>query len=241
VGGVVQTDGAKMYPSVFKHRPNIVHIECMAHLRRYVLDAIKSDEHQAVPLLKDITQLYRIERQAKERGLTYEQRSYLRHAKAKPILKRLQAKFRTLERAAPPSGNLRDAVTYANNRWPHLVRYAKVGCGHVNIDNNPIEGTFRPTKVGLRNYLFIGHPAAGWRSAVVYSVVATCKLLGVNPEGYIAWVLPKLAAATNQTATGLLPHDYALLPQNDDAVTSAEAGTVIEDMVVKDCEPLPSS
>jgi hypothetical protein len=42
--GVVQTDGAKMYPSVFKHRPNIMHIECMAHLRRYVLDAIKSDE-----------------------------------------------------------------------------------------------------------------------------------------------------------------------------------------------------
>jgi transposase len=239
--GIVQTDGAKMYPSVFKHRPNIMHIECMAHLRRYVLDAIKSDEHQAVPLMKAITQLYCIERQAKDQGLTHEQRGYLRHAKAKPILKRLQAQFRTLERTAPPSGNLRDAVTYANNRWSHLVRYAKVGFGHVNIDNNPIEGTFRPTKVGLRNYLFIGHPAAGWRSAVVYTVAATCKLLGVNPEGYIAWVLPKLAAATNQTATGLLPHDYALLPQNDDAVTTAEAGAVIEDTAVKDCEPSPSS
>jgi hypothetical protein len=111
----------------------------------------------------------------------------------------------------------------------------------MTLYNNPIEGTFRPTKVGLRNYLFIGHPAAGWRSAVVYSVVATCKLLGVNPEGYIAWVLPKLAAATNQTATGLLPHDYALLPQNDDAANAAEAGAVIEDTVVKGCEPLLSS
>jgi len=218
--GVVQTDGAQMYPSVFKHRPNIVHIECMAHLRRYVLDAIKSDEHQALPLFKDITELYRFERQAKDRGLTHEQRGYFRHAKAKPVLKRLQAKFRALERTAPASGNLRDAVTYANNRWPHLARYAKVGFGHVNIDNNRIEGTFRPTKIGLRNYLFIGHPAAGWRSAVIYSVVATCKLLGVNPENYIAWVLPKLAAATNKTATGLLPHDYAPLDQIDGVVTA---------------------
>ncbi len=72
--GVVPTDGAKMYPSVFKHRPTIVHIECHAHLRRYVLDANKSDEHQALPLLKDITALYRIERQAKDRQLTREQR-----------------------------------------------------------------------------------------------------------------------------------------------------------------------
>jgi transposase len=236
--GVVQTDGAKMYPSVFKHRPNVVHAECMAHLRRYVLDAIKSDELQALPLLKDITELYRIERQAKDRSLTHEQRGYFRHAKAKPILKRLQAKFRALERTAPASGNLREAVTYANNRWPSFVRYAKVGFGHLNIDNNAIEGTFRPTKVGLRNYLFIGHPAAGWRSAVVYSVVATCKLLGVNPENYIAWVLPKLAAATNKTATGLLPHDYARLSLDHSAVVAEAA---IEDTAVKGCEPSPSS
>lgn len=236
--GVVQTDGAKMYPSVFKHRPNITHIECMAHLRRYVLDAIKSDEHQALPLLKGISELYRIERQAKDRGLTHEQRGYFRHAKAKPVLKRLQAQFRALERTAPPSGNLREAVTYANNRWRHLVRYAKAGFGHVNIDKNPIEGTCRPTKVGLRNYLFIGHPAAGWRSAVVYSVAATCKLVGVNPENYLTWVLPKLAAATNKTAVGLLPHDYARLHPNDGPVTAAAA---LDATAVADCEPSPSS
>ena len=237
MAGLVQTDGAAMYPKVFKHRPNIIHLECMAHLRRYVLDAIKSDERQALPLLKDITELYRIERQAKDRGLCHEQRGFFRHAKAKPVLKRLQAKFRALERTAPPSGNLREAVTYANNRWPHLVRYAKVGFGHVHIDNNPIEGTFRPTKVGLRNYLFIGHPAAGWRSAVVYSVVATGKLLGVNPQNYLTWVLPKLAAATNKTVTGLLPHDYARLHPNEGTVTAA----ALDVTAVKDVEPSPSS
>jgi transposase len=235
--GIVQTDGAQMYPSVFKHRPNIIHVECMAHLRRYVLEAIKSDEHQALPLLRDISQLYRLERLAKDRHLTHEQRGYFRHAKAKPVLKRLQAKFRELEHTAPAAGNLRDAVTYANKRWRHLVRYAKAGFGHVHIDNNRMEGTFRPTKVGLRNYLFIGHPAAGWRSAVVYTVVANCKLIGVNPENYIAWVLPKLAAATNQTATGLLPHDYARLTEHGDE----DSGEDAQPRTVTDFEPSPSS
>jgi transposase len=209
--GIVQTDGAAMYPSAFKHRPNIVHVECHIHLRRYVLDAIKSDEHQAVPLMRDITALHRIEAQADALNLSCEQRGLYRHAKSKPILKRLQRKFRKLVHSAPPSGHLRDAVTYANNRWPHLVIYAKVGFGHVNIGNNPIERVFRSTKIGLKNHLFIGHPAAGWRSAVVYSVVLTCKILGVNPESYLMWVLPKLAAASTRSADGLLPHDYARL------------------------------
>ena len=54
-----------------------------------------------------------------------------------------------------------------------------------------------------------GGVRSGWCSAVIYSIVGTCRLLGVNPEAYLTWVLPKLAAATNRTATALLPHDYA--------------------------------
>jgi transposase len=209
--GVVQTDGAGMYPRVFKHRDGIVHVECIGHLRRYVLEAIKADEAQALPLLKDITELYNIEKRATALGLTYAQRGGLRHAKAKPVLKRLQRKFLKLKRDLPLFGKLREAVTYATGRWSHLAAYAKINNGHINIDQNPIERCFRPTKVGLRNYLFIGHPKAGWRSAVIYSVIGTCRLLGINPEEYLRWVLPKLAAATNKTATDLLPHDFKRL------------------------------
>jgi hypothetical protein len=71
---------------------------------------------------------------------------------------------------------------------------------NINIDQNPIERRFRPTNVGLHDYFFIGHPAAGWHSAVVYSEFGSCKLLGVNPEAYNRWALLRLAAATNRTA-----------------------------------------
>lgn len=102
------------------------------------------------------------------------------------------------------------------NRWPQLVRYAKPGYGHINIDQNPVESQIRPTKIGAKNWMHIGHPKAGWRSAVIYSIVGTCRLLEVDPFAYLRWVLPRLAAATTQTVSGLLPHDYARLhPQHN--------------------------
>ena len=56
--------------------------------------------------------------------------------------------------------------------------------------------------------MFIGHPDAGWKSAFVYSIVGSCKLLGVNPESYLNWALPRLAASTNHSCCDLQPHDY---------------------------------
>ena len=56
----------------------------------------------------------------------------------------------------------------------------------------------------------------GARSAVIYSVIGTCRLLDVNPEEYLTWVLPNLATATNMNATGLLPHDFKKLFQKPD-------------------------
>jgi transposase len=107
-----------------------------------------------------------------------------------------------------PKSALGEAARYALNQWPELARYAKARHGAVRIDNNPVERGIRPTKLGAKNWMFIGHPDAGWRSAVIYAVVGTCKLLNVNPEAYLNWV-PKLASATTKTSSGLLPHDYA--------------------------------
>jgi hypothetical protein len=63
----------------------------------------------------------------------------------------------------------------------------------------------------MKNWMFVGHPNAGWQSAVIYSITGTCELLKIDPHAYLVWVLPKLAAATTKTATGLLPHDFAAL------------------------------
>jgi transposase len=210
--GDVHTDGAGWYASAFPDMPFLRHFECMMHLRRYTLAAMEANEAQMKPILKDITTLYAIERRAKKLALTHEQRGHYRQRYARPILKRMQKAFKKLEDCPALEGASREAVTYANRRWPHLMAYGKRGNGHIGIDQNPIEQRFRTTKIGRKNWIAIGHPKAGWRYAVLYTVLETCRLVGVNPESYLLWVLPQLSQGTNQTtAKGLLPHDFAEL------------------------------
>lgn len=66
---------------------------------------------------------------------------------------------------------LGQAIDYALNRWETLIRY--VDDGRLEIDNNLCENAIRPTAVGKKNFLFIGHPEAGQRSAVIYSVLGS--------------------------------------------------------------------
>ena len=178
-----------------------------------MLAAMVAHEKEMTPILRDITALYRIERRARKRlNLTDEQRGHYRHLYAKPILKRIQKHFKKLENSPNLEGALHEVVTYANNRWQHLAAYSHLNNGHINIDQNPVENIFRPTKLGQKNWLAIGHPDAGWRYAVLYTVLGTCRLLHLNPEAYLQWVLPKLGTGTNKTtAQGLLPHDFAAL------------------------------
>lgn len=209
--GDLQSDGYDLYAALARARPGVTRFGCMAHARRKLSDALKAGDTAAASLLIAIGKLYRLERQASERGDTHAQRACLRHAHARPILRQLQRELRMLQQAVLPRSKLGEAVGYMCNQWPELARYAKADNGHIHIDNNPVERGIRPTKLGLKNWLFIGHPSAGWRSAVIYSVLGTCQLLKLNPQHYLEWVLPKLAVATTSTATGLLPHDYAAL------------------------------
>jgi transposase len=214
--GALQVDGYRVYTSLAQSRPGIVLFGCWTHARRGVVEALKSGEQKALPLLREINELYAIETETRERGYTSAQRSYYRYGKCRPVFKRLKARFEELKRTELPSSHLGEAAKYVLNRWSQLVRYAKPGYGHINIDQNPVESQIRPTKIGAKNWMHIGHPKAGWRSAVIYSIVGTCRLLEVDPFAYLRWVLPRLAAATTQTVSGLLPHDYARLhPQHN--------------------------
>ena len=110
-----------------------------------------------------------------------------------------------------PHSALAKAVHYALERWPELTRFAEPGRGHLHIDSNAVENAVRVCAVGKKNYLFVGHPDAGWRSAVLYSILGTCKLHGINEWSYLTWALPHLAAATNHTAREFTPQRFAQL------------------------------
>ena len=66
----------------------------------------------------------------------------------------------------------------------------------------------RPTAVGRRRWLFIGHPDAGWRSAVVYSMIVSCRRRGINPQDYLTDVLRQLPEKKINQIDSLLPGNW---------------------------------
>jgi transposase len=70
--------------------------------------------------------------------------------------------------------------------------------GQTRLDNNLVENAIRPTAVGKKNWLFIGHPDAGRRAAILYSIIVSCLRHGKDPAAYLRDVLCRLPAMTNQ-------------------------------------------
>ena len=79
----------------------------------------------------------------------------------------------------------------------------------MEIDNNGVENAIRPTAVGKKNWLFVGHADAGQRGAVIYSLIEGCRRRGVEPFAYLRDVLTRLPAMTNWTVGELTPAAWA--------------------------------
>ena len=80
--------------------------------------------------------------------------------------------------------------------------------GKLNIDNNPVENAIRPVAIGRKNYLFAGSHEAAQRSAMLYSLLGTCKLHGINPTEWMNNVLTRIATHPINQIHLLLPHNW---------------------------------
>lgn len=214
--GVFQTDGYAGYVKALRmlpeeNRGQIIHANCMAHARRPFVEALEAGDERAAPFLAYLGALYRIEAELRE--ATPVARAIARGTRSTAWLVPMHLALARADTdpAILPRRALAKAVHYALARWPELTRFAESGLGHVHIDSNAVERCIRPSAVGKKNFLFVGHPDAGWRSAVICSVLGTCQLQGVNPWGYLTWALPRLAAATNHTAAEFTPQRFAAL------------------------------
>jgi len=96
-----------------------------------------------------------------------------------------------------------------DNRWENLERYAQAGNGEVEIDNNFVENSIRPTAVGKKNWLSIGHPNAGQDSAIIYTIIENCRMHKVNPMTYLVDVLPRIQDHPINRISELLPRQWS--------------------------------
>jgi transposase len=207
--GYLQRDGYGVYGALAKERPALRSCGCLAHARRKFIEAHESSPVDAGWFVRELRKLYLIEAHAREQGLTPEQRYQLRNELAPPIWKFMHERLEALAPGLLPQSPLGKAVRYMLAEWEPLQCY--LADGRVEIDNNLTENAIRPSAVGKRNWLFIGHPDAGWRSAVIYSMLVSCRRHGIDPWEYLKDVFTRLPAATNKELPQFLPANWKAL------------------------------
>jgi transposase len=193
--GYLQADALAQYEELYGP-DKIKHCCCWAHARRKFVAAAERDAAGAQPALTWIGQLYAIERELpplllpdddlqtdQGRLQREEQRRQIRQTRAEPILKALQEWLEEQKNKALPKALLGVAVGYARNNWEALNRYLEKG--YLGIDNNLSERTLRAIALGRNNWGVIGSEAGGRSAAVAYTVVGTCKHLGIDPFAYL--------------------------------------------------------
>lgn len=192
--GIIQSDGASAYNKWAAQHEDVWQAGCWAHVRRKFYEALIEDPMLTAAILRMIQKLYRIEK--KYNDSPHQVRRHQRSMKSKPILKKLYRVISKVKRKHLPKSNLGKAAYYALAQWEKLIIYQYHG--EIDIDNNSVERAVRPTKLGAKNWLFVGGEDTGWRSAVIYTLIENCRTLGHDPYAYLKWVFNKLPSATNQ-------------------------------------------
>ena len=179
---------------------------CYAHVTRKFRE-VTDAPGSAKLFCADIKRLYAIETEADDAKLSPEARRRLRKKKSRSVLASLLARARRLRGSFNESGGMAKALgDFLNQRKP-LRRFLEDG--RIPLDNNSCERSIRPIAIGRRNWLFAGSVRGGKAAAVVFSLLESCKIEGVDPIHYIEDVLVRVATHPANRVEELLPARWA--------------------------------
>lgn len=210
--GILQSDGYEAYRNYCLAQrlrgKSVTRAACLAHIRRY-FEKAKDEKPEVVGwILRIIAQLYRIETPMREHGASAEVRARVRHSRSRPLIGLLEKAFKYLiTTRILPKSQLGQALQYALGQWPDMWTF--LDDGRVEIDNNDTENDIRPSAVGKKNWLFVGSPEAGRRSAVLYTLLISARNHGVDPQAYLRAVIEELPTARPDRLDALLPENWA--------------------------------
>jgi len=216
--GTIQCDGYSAYDHFARHRAStgkpVLLAGCWAHVRRGFYEALDHAPKEAAWILVQIGQLYEIERRLRRQQAGPALRDAYRTSQSNPICRRIHRVLQRwyLTRRFLPKGSMGKAVSYALGQWESLEVYLQEP--EIEIDNNLVENAIRPTALGKKNWLFFGDAEAGERSAIIYSIIESCRRHGIEPYTYLHDVLTRLPSMTNRQIKDVVPKAWAAARKN---------------------------
>jgi transposase len=205
--GILQTDAYQAYDKV--GGSGMVHAGCWTHARRGFANVVKLNpgDPVATPIVARINQLFAVDGEAREQGLSVEARHRLRQQKAPELLEKIKAAIAAAKAGALPGGALENACQYAIGIWPKLTRFLEYP--ELELSNNLAENSMRPLTLGRKNWIHIGSPQAGAKVAAIVSIIETCRRMKLSVRDYLSAVLPGLADTALQRLPSLTPTAWA--------------------------------
>jgi transposase len=214
--GYLQCDGYDGYNQLFEQNPTIHRMGCLAHARRKFDESRNSDKTRAEEALQLIQRLYAIEREATilNEGMEQQEREAAtkahREEKALPIWAEFEQWLHRHHAQTRPQSPIHKAISYTLKELKHLKTYLQAG--YLRIDNNWVENSIRPTALGRKNYLYAGSPKTAQNSALIYSLVESCRIHNHNPYEYLLDILQRLPETNIQQLHTLLPNNWQKPP-----------------------------
>ena len=205
--GILQTDAYAAYDKV--GGSGMVHACCWAHARRGFAHAVKLNPGDPVasPIVALINDLFAVDGEAREQGLTVEGRHRLRQQRAPALMEKIQEAIEAAKPGALPGGTLEKACAYVLGIWPKLTCF--LDYPELELSNNLAENSMRPLVLGRKNWIHIGSAQAGSKVAAILSVIESCRRLKVSARGYLSDVLPGLANTRLKFLSALTPTAWA--------------------------------
>ncbi len=221
--GYIQADAANLYDRLFGDAEgagedaSAKEVGCWAHARRRFFDAQVTDRERALVGLGFIKKLYEADRVAMK--LPPSRRTAERQRLCAPVLQAFKTWLDAEALVVLPKAPIADAIGYARNQWGALTRF--LDDARLKLDNNTAERQLRRVAVGRKNWLFAGSENGAETACVLYSLLATCKLHGVNPFEYLRDVIMRVASHPARDVLELSPKAWKQKLQHLDAARSA--------------------
>lgn len=183
--------------------PNATLAHCNAHVVRALREAERTQPTLAREGQAYLTDLYKVEREAKALGLVGEA-LFQHRQRCRPILDRFRAWLHRYAKGhLPPSDPIGKLARYYLRHWVGLTRF--VDDPALPLDNNEAEREFqRHAKLRLAS-LFAGSVEGAHRWATLLGVVRTAQKHGLDVQAYLTWMFER--RGTHKAQFGLRARD----------------------------------